>query len=88
MTLRGAVDKGRAAIITIWVMSIIRTNANPTMWQITMIGIALYEVILLTLKTWRKATRKKRELQNIAIGRNDMRNVADQEFEWKMKEVI
>ena len=88
MKMGRLINKGKSLIVTVWAMSLITTNAEPKLWQVGLIGILMYEAILLTLKTWRKATRKKRELQNIAIGRNDMRNVADQEFEWKMKEVI
>ena len=41
--IKGVINKGKAAVMTIWIMSIIRTNADPTMWQVALIGILMYE---------------------------------------------
>ena len=49
--IKGVINKGKAAVMTIWIMSIIRTNADPTMWQVALIGILMYEAILLTIET-------------------------------------
>ena len=59
MKMGRLINKGKAAVITIWAMSLITTNAQPKMWQVAMIGILLYEAILLTLNTWQRETREK-----------------------------
>ena len=80
--MKGVINKGKAAVITIWIMSIIRTNADPTMWQVALIGILMYEAVLMTLETYQKATRRKRKQQNIAAGRADMKRVEEERLYW------
>ena len=79
---RGMVNKGKSAVVTIWVMSLISTNAQPKMWQVAMIGILLYEVILLALQIWQRETSKRRKQQNIAAGRADMKRVENERLYW------
>jgi len=86
MKMGRLINKGKAAVMTIWIMSIIRTNADPKMWQVTMIGILLYEAILLGLNTWQRETRKRRKLQNINAGVEDMRRVEKERLYWFMRE--
>lgn len=86
MKMGRLINKGKAAVITIWVMSLITTNAQPKMWQVAMIGILLYEAILLTLNTWQRETRKRRKLQNINAGVEDMRRVEEERLYWFMRE--
>lgn len=80
------INKGKAAVITIWAMSLITTNAEPKMWQVAMIGILMYEAILLGLNTWQRETRKRRKLQNINAGVEDMRRVEEERLYWFMRE--
>ncbi len=86
MKMGRLINKGKAAVMTIWIMSIIRTNADPKIWQVTMIGILLYEAILLGLNTWQRETRKRRKLQNINAGVEDMRRVEEERLYWFMRE--
>lgn len=79
---RGMVNKGKSAVVTIWVMSLITTNAQPKMWQVAMIGILLYEVILLALQIWQRETNKRRKQQNIAAGKADMKRVENERLYW------
>ena len=47
-----------------------------------MIGILMYEVILMMLETYQKATRRKRKQQNITAGRADMKRVEEERLYW------
>lgn len=86
MKMGRLINKGKSAVITVWVMSLITTNAQPKMWQVAMIGILLYEAILLMLNTWQRETRKRRKLQNINAGIEDMRRVEEERLYWFMRE--
>ena len=84
--MRGIINKGKAAIMTVWIMSLISTNAQPKLWQIAMIGIMLYESILLILKTYQRATRKRKKQLNIAAGIEDMRRLEKERILWLKRE--
>lgn len=84
--MRGIINKGKAAIMTVWIMSLISTNAQPKLWQIAMIGIMLYESILLILETYQRATRKRRKQLNIAAGIEDMRRLEKERILWLKRE--
>lgn len=86
--MRELIDKGKALAATVWILSVISTNAEPKLWQVGLVGILMYETILLFIKTWRRATRKQVRRKNISAGREDMKRVEDQTFVWKMKEVV
>lgn len=85
--MRGIVTKGKSLVLTVWFMSLISTNAQPKMWQVALIGILLYETILMTIRTYRKATRKNKYNKSITAGHRDMERVAGERFGWPMKEV-
>jgi len=84
--MRGIINKGKAAVMTVWIMSLISTNAQPKLWQIAMIGIMLYETILLILETYQRATRKRRKRLNIAAGKEDMRRLEKERILWLKRE--
>lgn len=84
--MRGMINKGKAAITTVWIMSLISTNAQPKLWQIAMIGIMLYETILLILETYQRATRKRQKRLNIAAGKEDMRRLEKERILWLKRE--
>lgn len=84
--MRGMINKGKAAVMTVWIMSLISTNAQPKLWQIAMIGIMLYESILLILGTYQRVTRKRRKQQNIAAGKEDMRRLEKERILWLKRE--
>ena len=79
---RGWINKGKSLIVTVWALSLITTTAEPKLWQVGLIGILMYEVILMTLETYQKATRRKRKQQNIAAGRADMKRVEEERLYW------
>lgn len=84
--MRGMINKGKAAVMTVWIMSLISTNAQPKLWQIAMIGIMLYETILLILETYQRATRKRQKRLNIAAGKEDMRRLEKERILWLKRE--
>ena len=84
--MRGMINKGKAAVMTVWIMSLISTNAQPKLWQIAMIGIMLYETILLILETYQRATRKRQKRLNIAAGKEDMRRLEEERILWLKRE--
>lgn len=84
--MRGMINKGKAAVMTVWIMSLISTNAQPKLWQIAMVGIMLYETILLILETYQRATRKRQKRLNIAAGKEDMRRLEEERILWLKRE--
>ena len=55
-----AAGEGRVVLLTL------RTNADPAMWQIGLIAVALYESVLLIIKTFERATKKTIRKRNVA----------------------
>ena len=82
MKMGRLINKGKSLIVTVWTMSLITTNAEPKLWQVGLIGILMYETVLMTLETYQKATRRKRKQQNIAAGRADMKRVEEERLYW------
>lgn len=78
--MRGIKDKMIAGAGTVGFMALISTNAEPKMWQIALLGIALYETALLAVRIARKEARKARRRRYITVTRRDMQRVADQVF--------
>lgn len=75
-------NKGKAAIFTIWFISLIQTNAQPQLWQVAMIGIMFYEIVFQGLETWRRETGRKKRRHNVAAGVEDMRRVENERIYW------
>lgn len=72
---RGLINKGKSLIATVWLLSLITTNAEPKLWQVGLIGILMYESILMALEIYQKTDMRKRKQQNITAGREDMKRV-------------
>ena len=75
MKMGRLINKGKSLIVTVWAMSLITTNAEPKLWQVGLIGIMMYESILMALEIYQKTDRRKRKQQNIAASREDMKRV-------------
>lgn len=71
---RGLINKGKSLIVTVWLLSLITTNAEPKLWQVGLIGILMYESVLMALEIYQKTDRRKRKQQNITAGRDDVNN--------------
>lgn len=84
--MRGIINKGKAAVFTIWVMSLVSTNADPKLWQVAVVAIMAYETVLLGLETWQRETRKARKRRNIAAGREDMKRLEKERLYWLKRE--
>ena len=82
MKMGRLINKGKSLIVTVWALSLITTNAEPKLWQVAMIGILMYESILMMLETYQRATRKRRKQLNIAAGKEDMRRLEEERILW------
>ena len=69
MKMGRLINKGKSLIVTVWALSLITTNAEPKLWQVGLIGILMYEVILMILETYQKATRRKRKQHRLSYRR-------------------
>ena len=85
--MRGIKDKMIAGAGTIGFMALVTTNSNPKMWQITLIGILIYESALLAVKTARKQARKTRRRRYISVNKTNAERWAATRIGWPMKEV-
>lgn len=83
---RELINRGKAAVVTVWGMSLITTNANPKLWQIALISIAIFETILLIINTYERETRRKQRRRNIAAGKEDMRRLEKERILWLKRE--
>jgi hypothetical protein len=64
MSIKRLKDKAAAALITIAFMALIRTNAGPSLWQVTMIGITLYEFTQYAIRTVRQQRKAALIMEN------------------------
>lgn len=89
--MRGIKDKLTAGIVVVVGMALIRTNAEPALWQMAFLSIGLYEAINLftqvaqTLKKDRTENRIRKV--NAEINRRNGRNLDDFRVGWPMREV-
>lgn len=89
--MRGIKDKLTAGIVVVVGMALIRTNADPQLWQIAFLSIGLYEAINLfaqaaqTLKKDR--TEKRIRKVNAEINHRNGRNLEEFRVGWPMREV-
>ena len=86
-------DRLIAAGVVMLFFLTLRTNADPAMWQIGLIAVALYESVLLIIKTFERETKKtirKREVaRNVKFRKEDGYRLEDEVFNplHRMKEV-
>lgn len=89
--MRGIKDKLTAGIVVVVGMALIRTNADPQLWQIAFLSIGLYEAINLftqVAQTMKKdRTEKRIRKVNAEINRRNGRNLDDFRVGWPMQEV-
>lgn len=91
--MRGIKDRLTAAAVVIVGLALIRTNADPTLWQIGMISIGLYESVLLFVRTAREVPRERSRRQieerNYQINKRNGRNLKEYRVGqyWPMEEV-
>lgn len=80
MNIKKLRDKGIAALITIAFMALIRTNAAPSLWQVTMIGIALYEFTQYAVMTVRQQRKAALIMENNRQRRIEGKRIENQRF--------
>ena len=52
-------DKILSAGIVTGFLALVTTNAHPQMWQVAIIGIGLYEAVLMGIREIRRSRRRK-----------------------------
>lgn len=77
---KGTKDKIVAGIGTVWFLSLVTTNANPKLWQIALIGIALYETLQIAVRIARRESMKARHRKNSRMREQDARAWAEEWF--------
>lgn len=80
MNIKKLRDKGIAALITIAFMALIRTNAAPSLWQVTMIGIALYEFTQYAIRTVRQQRKAALIMENNRQRRIEGKRIENHRF--------
>lgn len=80
-------DKMLSGIGTVWVLSLITTNAQPALWQVGFIALGLYEVMQMTIRIARRQAYRERKRHYITVNKRNGRNLEEMQFGWKMKEV-
>lgn len=73
-------DKLIAGAGTVWFLSLVTTNANPKLWQVALIGIAIYEAIQIAFRTARLEGRKAKRRRNNRARRQDAHAWAEEWF--------
>lgn len=81
MNIKRLKDKAAAALVTIAFMALIRTNAGPSLWQVALIAIGLYETVLLWIWTVRRSRREAMIMENNRRRRIDGKRIENQRFE-------
>lgn len=77
---RGTVARIMAAAITAMFMALIRTDADPTLWQVALITMGLYECAVMTIKITQKETRQRKRNKISRIRQQDARRWAEEWF--------
>lgn len=77
-------DRLIAAGVVMLFFLTLRTNADPAMWQIGLIAVALYESVLLIIKTFERETkktiRKRKVARNVRFRQEDGERLAETVF--------
>ena len=69
-----------AAAITAVFMALIRTDADPELWQVALLTLGLYECGVLFIQSAQKEVRKSRRNRIIQIRQQDARRWAEEWF--------
>lgn len=73
-------EKGVAAAGTVLFLALVKTNADWKLWQVAMIGILLYEALILSIKTAKRIDRENRRREYSRIRQQDARRWAEEWF--------
>lgn len=77
---RRAVTRIMAAVITAVFMALIRTDADPELWQVALTTLGIYECAVMTIQFTRKEIRKNRKKKVVQIWEQDARRWAEEWF--------
>lgn len=77
---KGTVARIMAAAITAVFMTMIRTDADPELWQVALITLGLYECAVMFMRIAQREVRKSRRSKIIQIRQQDARRWAEEWF--------
>ena len=78
--MRGVKNKVIAAAGTMLFLALVRTNADPKMWQIGLVAVLMYETLIFCLRYMRIVQREIRRNKVIRIREEDARRWAEEWF--------
>lgn len=78
--MRGMKNRAIAAAGASMFLALVKTNAEPKMWQVGIIAILMYEALILFLKTARSTERENRRRKYSRIRQQDARRWAEEWF--------
>lgn len=73
-------DKGIAMAGTLLFLAAVKTNAEPTLWQVGLVAVGMYEAMLLAVKVGRDVAKERRRQQNRRYRKRDGRRWAEEWF--------
>ena len=65
---RGTIARMTAMAITVLLMAMIRTDADPELWQAALITLGLYESVAMTIQIAQKEARKTGGIRSSGSG--------------------
>lgn len=77
---RGTVARIMAAAITAVFMALIRTDADPELWQVALLTLGLYECAVMFIQIAQREARKNKRNKIIRIRQQDARRWAEEWF--------
>lgn len=77
---REIVAKASAMISTLSFMALVRTNADPELWQIAFTTLVLYESIVIGIQVMCFQSRKSKKRKRIRLQQQDARRWAEEWF--------
>jgi len=73
-------EKTVAGALSVLFLALVRTDADPQMWQVALIALVLYECAVMTIKIAQKEARHRRRNRIIRIRQQDARRWAEEWF--------
>lgn len=84
--MKGIKNKGIAAAGTLLFLALVRTNQHPTMWQIGLVALIVYEGMILCMQYTQTTQKKMKRNRTARIREEDARRWAEEWFN-PLKEV-
>lgn len=77
-----------SAVITIGVMALIRTDANPALWQVSLVALMFYGINCLIIDAVTDEIRRSRRRKSRELELKSIRRWAEEDFGGRYIEII